>query len=197
MRHHIGGAAARSAEGDARNAGEVLLAQTMEFGCKLGCSFRCRTQWVERDGEVSIAANCVHELSRSGYIAKKSGLNLSRCRRLTNDGSWRCGASYTLSESEELAPRLINRRRIAAVSFVGFGYVSVVKDARNGVGTHTSKFNCALPPSARRYRSQACTSDAMRQPSKSASQAPAPGSAGRGNLQSRGCRTGAALRRGA
>ena len=149
-RHHIGSAAARSTEGDAWNAGEVLLAQTMEFRGELGCSFGFRAQWIERDSEVSVAANGVDELSRSGNIAKKSGIDLSRYRRLTNNGSWRCSASYAFGKSEELAPRLINRGRIAPVRFVGLGYVSVVEDARDRVATHTSKFNGALPPSARR-----------------------------------------------
>src|SRR2546423_521749 len=163
----------------------MLLTQAMEFRRELGRSFGCRAQWIEWDSEMSVAANCVDELSRGGDIAKKSGIDRSRCRRLTNDGSWRCSASYAFRKSEELAPRLVDRGRIAPVSFVGLGYVSVVKDARYGVGTHTSKFNCALPPSALRTGSQTCTSDAMRQLSESASPAPAPGSVDRGNPQSR------------
>src|ERR1700741_3203500 len=94
---------------------------------------------------MSVAANGIHQLSSRSDIAKKSGIKLSRSRRLSNG---RRGACDTLGKSKKLAPGLVYRRRIAPIRLVRLGYVAVVEDARNRVGAHASKFNCALRSSA-------------------------------------------------
>src|SRR6267143_5272791 len=106
---------------------------------------------------MTVAANGIDQLSRSRDIAKKSGIDESRWGRLFR-GSSRRAAAQTFGKSEELAPRLVNRSRIAPVGFVSLVYVPVVEHPSNRV-THVSKFNCAPlclahanKPTARRVR---------------------------------------------
>jgi hypothetical protein len=128
-------AAARRAERDPGNTGKMFLAQPVKFECELGSSLGRSAQRIQRHCQVAVAANGVDELSRSGYFAKKSGIELSRRRRLSRDSRWRRSAEI-LSKSEELAPRFVYRRSITQVRFVDLAYVSVVEDARYRVGAH-------------------------------------------------------------
>ena len=84
------------------------------------------------------------QLSRAGDFAKKGGIELSRRRSFARRPRWRWRSTQTLGKSEELAPRLIHGRGIVPIGFVRLAYVSVVKDARDRVGAHNPKFNCAL-----------------------------------------------------
>src|SRR5882724_2361083 len=114
----------------------MLLAQSMKFGGELGSSFRWRAQRIEQHRQVSIAANGIYELSRGRNVTKKSGIDLSRWNGLS--GCW-CswsGPAQAFGKAKELAPRLIDRRRIPLVGFVGLAYVSVVEYARYGVRAH-------------------------------------------------------------
>ncbi len=77
-RDHVGGAATRSAECDAGNARELLLAQPVKFRGQLRSSSGQSAQRIERYGHVAVVANCVYKLTRRGDIAKKSGIELSR-----------------------------------------------------------------------------------------------------------------------
>ena len=136
----------------------MLLAQAMKFRGELGRSFRRRTERIEWNGHVAIAANGVDQLSRGGDFAKKGGIELSRQRSFALRSRWLWRTTQTLGKSEKLAPRLVNRRRIASIGFVRLAYVSVVEDARDRVGrAHNPKFNCALLSPAHRRESRACT----------------------------------------
>ena len=105
-RHDIGSTSSRRAEHFARNGRQTLLSQAVKFGSELGIAFRGRSQRIERDGEMPVAADRIHELSRGGDIAKKSGIELSRLRRLSN-GGWCRSASDSFRKSEKLAPRFV------------------------------------------------------------------------------------------
>ena len=162
-RHDVGGAAARRAERETRNAGEMFLTQPMKFGRQLGGSFRSCSERIELDREMAVAANRIHQLSRGGDIAKKSGIKLSRSGGLYGNG-WRRRTADTFRKSEELAPRFVDRSWIASVGFVRLRYITVVEYARDrgGVGAHASKFNFAPLASVRRYGCRAGTLNALR-----------------------------------
>src|SRR5437667_8890133 len=115
---------------------------------------------------MTVAANCVNKLSRSGDIAKKSGIKLSRCRSFARSTWCRC-STQILGKSEKLTPRLIDRCWIAPIGFVGLAYVPVVEDARDRVRAHTSKFNCALLTLVRWREGGWSTSDARQRRAES------------------------------
>ncbi len=113
----------------------MLLAQPVKFWRQLGGSFGRRAQRIEWYGQMTEAANGINKLSRGSDIAKKSGIDLSRGRRLPRCSWWR-RPTQTFGESKELAPRLVDRRRIAPIGFVSLAYVPVVEDARYRVRAH-------------------------------------------------------------
>src|SRR5438105_15944048 len=144
----------------------MLVTEPMEFERQLRGSLGRSSQRIELDRHVSVTANRVDQLSRGGNIAKKGGIDLSRRRSFGRSTKWRSCTTQTFSKSEKLTPRLVDRLGIPPVGFVCLAYVSVVEDARDRVGAHTSKFNCAPRSLARRRGRATCTLDASRQPAE-------------------------------
>ena len=145
----------------------MVLAETVKFRRELGSSLGQCTEGIEWNREMAITANCVNKLSRSSDIAKKSGIKLSRSRSFARSTCCRCCSTQILGESEKLTPRLIDRCWIAPIGFVGLAYVPVVEDARDRVGAHTSKFNCALLSLVRWQEGGWSTSDARQRRAES------------------------------
>src|SRR5687767_10094467 len=113
----------------------MLLAQPVEFERQLWSALGRGAEGIERHGQVAVAPDRVHKLSRGSHIAKKSGIDCPRWSRLPGGCRSRRSAQ-AFSKSEKLAPRLVYRRGIAPVSLVRLTYVSVVEDARYRVGAH-------------------------------------------------------------
>src|SRR5688572_7379037 len=104
----------------------MLLAQPVKFERQLGGSFGGRAEWIQWYRQMTIAANGIDKLSHGGDIAKKIGIDTSRWS-FTRRPRWSfagrlrgwCRSTQALGKSEELAPRLVDRRRIAPVGVIG------------------------------------------------------------------------------
>ena len=119
-RDDIRGASTGRAKSDPGYAVQFVLAESVKLRRQLRRAFGRRTQRVEWNRHVAIAANRVNKLGSGGDIAKKSGIEFSRCGS-TNARGRRRRAGNTFRESEKLTPRFVYRRWITPIGFVRLG----------------------------------------------------------------------------
>ena len=133
----FGGGRLRRIERFAGNCFEICFAETVKFGGELGRSRRTCSQRIDVRGQMAVGPDGIDQLCCAGNFSKELFVGGYRrgCRRLSV-GRLQANRTEGFRKAEELAPGLVNRVWIAPIRLVGFGYVSIIEDARDGLAGH-------------------------------------------------------------
>ena len=134
---HVRGGADVEPERQRGNELQVGLGDAVKFGSQLRGSWRRRPERVELHREVPVLSDRVDERCGASDFSKVDRVGGYR-------GGRRRSAADLFGEAKELAPGLVDRRRIATVRLEDFGDVAVVEHARDGGAGHVPNLTVPL-----------------------------------------------------